>query len=217
MGSMLERPCPCCAAPLRLDAPLVTCAACDRDFSVETRRGGDDPYRDGALVDLRPGARPPPPAAGISDLGARWRIARGDGPVPGPVGRGVLYALGLGPLLLVRAERAPLVHLQIVAALLSVWALFCLGIWGVITLLGRARFEEVWVEDGVVGWRRGYLGVGLETLGFASDVVGAQLHEGHVRVRFGSGVTWHVGAGQHATEPGLAWLARRLRNATRAA
>jgi hypothetical protein len=211
----IERPCPSCGAPLALDAPLVTCASCDRDFAVDVEPAARDPYRGAPRVELAPGARPPPDGGGVAESGTVWRIARGPGPVLGPVGSGVLVALLVGPMLLLRFERAPAAYIGILALLILRWAAPCIVVWALGALVVRTRFEEVWLDSGVLGWRRGCLGFGVEKLALAGDVAGVHLHQGHVRVRFGTGKTWHVGAALRPIEAGMAWLARRLRNATR--
>src|SRR6266702_2299856 len=71
MGPDLERPCPACAMPIALTRPLVICPRCDRDFTVEIRGAGAEPYRESPTVVFPPVYRPPPRGAPVRDTGSR--------------------------------------------------------------------------------------------------------------------------------------------------
>jgi hypothetical protein len=219
MGPDLSRPCPACGVLVALDAALVTCPSCDRDFSVAIAAAGPDPYRDAARVTLAPATRPPPAGAPLRDEAGHITIGRGRaGRGVGPVARGVGAAVVIGPSLLLRLERAPAQHAGLLAGLLVVWGALCLVVWALFALARRARREELWLEEGVIGWRCTRFGVGPERMAFLHDVLWVELRSdgprAWVEVGFPS-ATWTIGRAQNQDAGAMAWLARRLTHAAR--
>src|SRR5262249_56083541 len=97
--------------------------------------------------------RPPPAGCRIRDDGNHIVIGAGTARRHvSPVTRGVGAAVVVGPLLLLRIERAPGQHVGVLARLFGVWGLLCLLVWGVAALARRLRRAELWLEEGVIGW-----------------------------------------------------------------